>query len=318
MSIRKSLICSRCKLEKSSDDFSSDSAWTCKTCKKEYDEGRRHYKRYRLSEEEWLQLFEKQGKKCAICGSADPKSKVGWHTDHDHSCCPGEQSCGVCVRGIVCRDCNLVLGFANDNLTTLANASSYLQNNPFNISRAWIETYTGKKFYLLSPRIEDVDIKDIAHALSLLCRWTGHCKYHYSIAQHSYYCSLLGPEEEALYRLLHDASEAFMGDMNRPLKHFTPAGFIYRKQEKVVQEIIYQSFGLDAKEPSSVHVADNQMLYAEKKQIMSELAWDTDWTFGQGAEDLGVAGIAIEEWTPEKAETMFLKRFEELYNRRIN
>ena len=89
---------------------------------------------------------------------------------------------------------------------------------------AWIITYSGKKFYHLAPSAEMVDIVDIAHALSLTCRWTGHTRYHYSVAQHSWYFSYLVPKEFALSALLHDASEAYLGDMNRPLKHFTPAG----------------------------------------------------------------------------------------------
>jgi 5'-nucleotidase len=186
------------------------------------------------------------------------------------------------------------------------------------VQHAWIETFTGKKFYLLSPRIEDVDIRDIAHSGAMLCRWTGHCKYHFSINQHAYYCSLLGPENEALHRLLHDASEVYMGDMNRPLKHFTPAGDIYRKQESEVQGIIYQAFGLSLIEPPSVHIADNQMLYAEKEQLMTDLKWEVDWTSGQGAENLGKVPIIIEQWSLEKAEQMFLNRFEELYKRRVN
>ena len=185
--------------------------------------------------------------------------------------------------------------------------------NTVDAQKAWIETYTGKQFHLLAPTVDEIDIRDIAHALSLQCRWTGHCKYHYSVAQHSYYCSLLGPDNEALYRLMHDASEAYMSDMNRPLKHYTAAGPAYRKQEKVVQDAINARFGLPSEEPESVHIADNQMLYTEKAQIMSSLAWDTDWTDGQGAENLGTSKIQIEEWTPMEAEIMFLFRFNQLY-----
>lgn len=183
---------------------------------------------------------------------------------------------------------------------------------------AWIETYTGRKFNLLNPVIEDIDIIDIAHGLSLQCRWTGQCKYHFSVAQHSYYCSFLGPEDEALDRLLHDASESFMGDMNRPLKHFTSAGEAYLKQEKVVQDAIKTRFGLSLIDPPSVHIADNQMLFAEKKQLMTSLAWPGEWLARSNSENLGTASVLIEQWSPAHAETMFLKRFEELYNLRIN
>lgn len=62
----------------------------------------------------------------------------------------------------------------------------------------WIETYTGRKFYLLHPRPEDVDITDIAHALSNQCRYTGHTRMFYSIAEHSYHVSYHVPETDAL------------------------------------------------------------------------------------------------------------------------
>jgi uncharacterized protein len=174
---------------------------------------------------------------------------------------------------------------------------------------AWIITSTGKKFFLLDPILEDIDIKDIAHGLALQCRWTGQCKHHYSIAQHSYYCSLIGPEKEALDRLLHDASEAYMGDMNRPLKHYTQAGEPYRIQEAMLQGLIRIRFGL-GREPASVKIADNQMLFAERDQLMKKVEGDDTRDINQ---DFGTADIKICQWIPEFAETMFLSRFHALY-----
>lgn len=175
-------------------------------------------------------------------------------------------------------------------------------------NKAFIGTYTGKKFFLLKPRLKDIDIKDIAHGLALQCRWTGQCRFHYSIAQHSYYCSFLGLDNEALDRLMHDASESYMGDMNRPLKHFTDAGVAYRRQEAVLQHMICRKFGLSLMEPSSVKIADNQMLYAERAQLM-------DMPFPEANKwlaDETPAAVKINKWSPEKAEKMFLKRFKEL------
>ena len=179
-------------------------------------------------------------------------------------------------------------------------------------NKAFIGTYTGKKFFLLKPRLKDIDIRDIAHGLALQCRWTGQCRYHYSIAQHSYYCSFLGPDNEALDRLMHDASESYMGDMNRPLKHFTDAGVAYRRQEAVLQHMICRKFGLSLMEPPSVKIADNRMLFAEKNQIM-------DLRFASAGEDrwaIAPASVKIKKWHPEKAEKMFLKRFKQLYKGR--
>jgi uncharacterized protein len=181
--------------------------------------------------------------------------------------------------------------------------------------KAFIATFTGKQFFLLAPRLEDIDIIDIGHSLSLQCRWTGHVRYHYSIAQHSVYCSLIGPEEEAFARLMHDTSEAYMGDMNRPLKHYTEAGPPYRKQEAVLQSLIYQRYGLSTHEPESVHLADSAMLYAEKDQIMGYSFEEAeDWDRYQGQYPIPV----ITQWSPEQAETMFLRQFNALYKRRLN
>ena len=177
------------------------------------------------------------------------------------------------------------------------------------VNKAFIGTFTGKKFFLLKPRLVDIDIRDIAHALSLQCRWTGHSKFHYSVAQHCYYCSFLGPDNEALDRLLHDGSEAYMGDMNRPLKHFTAAGPAYRRQEAVMQHLICRKFGLSLIEPPSVHIADNQMLYAERAQLMNMKFKEAN----KWLPDETPAPIKIKRWSPEKAERKFLKRFQELY-----
>jgi 5'-deoxynucleotidase YfbR-like HD superfamily hydrolase len=180
--------------------------------------------------------------------------------------------------------------------------------------KAYIGTYTGKQFYLLEPRLEDIDIQDIAHGLAMQCRWTGQCKFHYSIAQHSVYCSLLGPPEEAFDRLMHDAPEAYIGDLNRPLKHYTEAGVAYRRQEAIIQEAIATRFGYSVVEPKSVKLADNSMLYAEKDQLLN-LEFEEAENWDRYDED---NGIIISQWTPEQAKQRFLDKFAELYNRRIN
>ena len=183
------------------------------------------------------------------------------------------------------------------------------------VLKAYIATYTGKQFYLLSPKLEDIDIIDIAHGLAMQCRWTGQCKFHYSIAQHSYYCSFLGPDSEAFDRLMHDDAEAYIGDLNRPLKHYTEAGVAYRRQEAIIENAIAERYGLLMPQPPSVKLADNSMLFAEKNQIMS-MGFEMSAAGGDRYDEDN--GIKIERWSPEKAEQMFLKRFEELYTGRLN
>lgn len=183
--------------------------------------------------------------------------------------------------------------------------------------KAYIVTYTGKQFHLLAPRLEEIDIIDIAHALALQCRWTGHCKYPYSVAQHCYYCSFLGPDTEAFDRLMHDASEAYCSDMNRPLKHYTQAGAVYRQIEDKIQKIIAERFGFAVVPPPSVKLADNSMLYAEKNQLVK-----MNFAMSAGGEKSKRYdennGVKIEQWTYVQAEQMFLNRFNELYSWRVN
>ena len=179
------------------------------------------------------------------------------------------------------------------------------------ISRAWIITYTGKKFYLLNPQPEMIDIEDIAHSLSMMCRWTGHTCWHYSVAQHSWYTSYLVSERFALSALLHDAAESYLGDMNRPLKHFTPAGAAYREIEEIVERVIYEKFGLLYPMSEEVKKADNEMLYAEKSQLM-RITKATKYESNKWGSSEVEAPITIEKWTPIRAEKMFLRRFYEL------
>lgn len=183
------------------------------------------------------------------------------------------------------------------------------------MSEAWIETSTGLKFDILDPQPEMIEIADIAHALSLLCRFTGHTKYFYSVGQHSLHCSFLVPEEDMLWALMHDASEAYIGDMNRPLKHFSKAGEYYQEVEVKVQNAICQKFGLSLEEPKSVRIADNQMLYAEKAAVMpgDPAIWTKDWDDGNRTP----ADITIRKTAPEFVEKFFLSRFEQLQKLRL-
>lgn len=182
------------------------------------------------------------------------------------------------------------------------------------ITKAWIITHTGKKFYHLNPQPEMVDINDIAHALSMLCRWTGHTKFHYSVAQHSVYASTIVKPEIALATLLHDSSEAYLGDMNRPLKHFTAAGPAYLAIEERVEEVIFKKFGVPFPLPEGVKEADTQMLYAEKAQLMT-VTEATKYEAKKWGRDETEAPVIIESWIPDYAKKMFLNRFFELYNK---
>lgn len=178
-----------------------------------------------------------------------------------------------------------------------------------NVEKAWIQTFTGKKFHLLDPHPDEIDIRDIAHSLAMQCRFTGHVKHHYSVAQHSIYVSQIVPPEDALWGLLHDASEAYMSDLNRPLKYFTPIGPLYLQQEAKVMQALTLVFGIERTMPASVHKADGMLLYAEKEQLLNDsISWNVKW-----GGDTTPADIKIERWSLGRAEQEFLDRFDELY-----
>jgi uncharacterized protein len=173
------------------------------------------------------------------------------------------------------------------------------------VKRAWIQTYSGGQFHILDPQQDEILITDIGHALAMQCRFTGHVRRFYSVAEHCVHGSKLVPQKDALWFLLHDASEAFITDINRPLKHFTGIGIEYLPVEAKIMEAICQKFRLPIEEPPSVKKADNAMLFAEKEQLLAPLQWDQEW---QGK----AADIKVKCWSPEVAEVEFLHRYYEL------
>lgn len=127
-----------------------------------------------------------------------------------------------------------------------------------------IRTYTGKLVNPLDLRPEDIDINDIAHALALCNRFAGHTKFPISVAQHSVYVSKLCPQHR-LAALLHDASEAYLGDVTKWLKRSdSMAG--YREAEDRAQSVICGVFGLPLELPHEVELADRLMVHYEGKQ----------------------------------------------------
>lgn len=169
----------------------------------------------------------------------------------------------------------------------------------------WIQTYTGRKFWPLDPRPDEIDIQDIAHALSQMCRYAGHCTSFYSVAQHSVLMaeSPAVPAPAKLWALLHDASEAYLVDVPRPIKPHLGG---YTEIEAKVMLAVCKRFGLPAAMPPSVKSADNRILFDEKKAIMNPgPAWDT-------IADLEPLGVAIITWPPVVAKRRFLEVFNKL------
>ena len=178
----------------------------------------------------------------------------------------------------------------------------------------WIQTFTGGKFCPTDPQVADVNIRDIAHALSNQCRFAGHTRKFYSIAQHCYLVSQVCDPDYALDGLMHDAAEAYMCDMPRPIK-YSPGLEGFKELEKKIEAVIQKRFDLGP-EPQSVKDADKRLLYTERRDLLPHLSWEGDkstWGMGLRAEPLV---DKIDPWPPNKAETMFLMRFILLDNRR--
>lgn len=170
-------------------------------------------------------------------------------------------------------------------------------------TKASIVTYTGREISPLNPNPKDISIIDIAKALSQLCRYTGHPKFLYTVAQHSVLLSDRVPEEWAMHALLHDAPEAYLGDLSSPLKETDDLGRVYRKYERIMQRAIWEAFGLENGIPFEVEKADKMMLATEADQIMPRNFPE----YGYERFDLKIV-----PWSEKRAEREFILRYEEL------
>lgn len=168
-----------------------------------------------------------------------------------------------------------------------------------------IETASGREFDFTDPRPESINIEDIAHALSHLCRYTGHVREFYSVAQHSIFVSHLVPTGLGMYGLLHDASEAYLGDVSSPLKTLLPE---YRRIEEAVQGAIYRKFDLHQAGAYDVKQADLMALVTEKRDLMpADLG-----TIWRDFAHIEPAARRLVPMRPQEAKTAFLYRFAEL------
>jgi 5'-deoxynucleotidase YfbR-like HD superfamily hydrolase len=190
--------------------------------------------------------------------------------------------------------------------------------------RNWFQTYTGREFWPLNPEPCEIYIEDIAHPLSQICRFTGHTREFYSVAEH---CVRVSYQVQRLYlkidrsplrfergrtialaALMHDASEAYIADVSRPVKYSETFGPIYQAIEANLQSKINRRFDLPEHLPI-VKQADDQLLATERRDLLA--ASPRKWTL-----DVEPLPERIEPWTPEQAEQMFLYRFHALNSAR--
>jgi len=181
-----------------------------------------------------------------------------------------------------------------------------------------IATFTGKVFDLLNPKPEMVCIEDIAHSLAYQCRYTGHTKIFYSVAQH---CVLMAENPDfpgdPMKKLLHDADETYLGDIAKPWKDLLRVQKGYGvgsriegvgKTEQAVQTVIGEALGVDLSFSEDVKESDIRMAATEIRDVMTEMDATFLWGYDLGDE----AQERIISWSPEIAEVRFLKTYNNL------
>lgn len=191
----------------------------------------------------------------------------------------------------------------------------------------WMQTLSGKAFYPLAPRADDLDIRDIAHSLAMQCRYNGHVRRFYSVAEHCVLMSdhVLGSKlataelttnQLALWALLHDAPEAYIGDMVRPLKLQMPE---FRDAGDRIMAVIASRFSLvggtthrleDGSSgltlPPEVKAIDTRILLDERSALLATPP--RDWAVGE----IEPLGVTIRAWEPSIAKWEYLVRFQAL------
>jgi hypothetical protein len=174
-------------------------------------------------------------------------------------------------------------------------------NRTIQPSTVWMQLYSGKPFYPWNPDEDSINILDIAHALSMVCRYNGHCVRFYSVAEHSVLLSYAVDPEHALWALLHDAAEAYIGDMVRPLK---PHIEDFKSIERSLEQTIARKFNLPGDMPNQVREYDTRIVQDERAQIMapSHLPWTA-------IAEYAPLGVTINGWLPTVAEMAFLNRY---------
>ncbi|WP_395175543.1 phosphohydrolase [Roseibium alexandrii] len=166
----------------------------------------------------------------------------------------------------------------------------------------WIHTFTGRRFTPLAPKANDVSLDDIAHALSMKCRYNGHCSTFYSVAEHSVLVASKATPRLALRALMHDAHEAYLVDLAAPLKGADEFAGVC-DVEKRLDKAIAERFNLP------YPIKDNEIDRLDKRILLDE----GQALMHRGTEGWNVTGpalgVKIQGWPPHIAKAQFKQAF---------
>lgn len=174
---------------------------------------------------------------------------------------------------------------------------------PPRCENSWIQSFSGKSVWPLNPHADDICIEDIAHALAMKCRYTGHSREFFSVAQHS--CLMAAHCPDPRWALMHDATEAYLPDVARPVKRML-VGF--REIEDHLMSVIAAKYGLPMPMPACVKEYDLILLATERRDLMATppIPWVS-------TENVVPLEEKIKPWTPEFAKFVFLAIFKRLF-----
>jgi len=173
----------------------------------------------------------------------------------------------------------------------------------------WMITVSGRRFYPLDPRPDDLDWNDVGHHLSRLCRYGGAVEDWYTVAEHSaLMCDhflAIGDPDAARYAIVHDGPEAYIGDLIRPIKPDIPA---FRDIEAPIEIMMLDMLGLPPELPTVIKIADALIIGDERQQlfradILARARWVVD----------GTLGVTCRRWDRDQARQEWLIRFRALF-----
>lgn len=189
--------------------------------------------------------------------------------------------------------------------------------NPSN-TPGCIETFSGKYVDPLHMRESDLCIADMGHALANICRFSGHCRTFYSVAEHSVrmyqlankeFSDVFGvdpyeAQEAAVWSILHDAAEVYLCDIPRPLKRNLPR---YKKAEKRIQALIAKRYKLDPELYPVVHILDDWILRAEARDLMPSRGQGWNWATAEAQSVKTIPLLPDIGWEPKRAKAEWMK-----------